>query len=634
MSGALTPNGVPKRKRSEDEYADDSDLTQESRRFHSHKRAHTVGDATMSAPPHRTRLRMHQAIDPSTLNKYSLLANTMRKQTRRLAPRASGDNTHTDYFRLKAMGIDPDTPVVPRTKKSGLASNEQPSKSSSHQPTKSTSVNPQSLSQALRNITPRQSQVDTAPNSQPPTAEKPKDDFLDSIRAIRNTLAESTTWFQTERENLERRSSIGSTRSLPHQRSRAPSGAPTASASMSRSASINPPLHIEDETPAQKRLREIRERGRVPSRSELRMRAMGAKAPVPRSFYEERAWEKRRRVEAPEEQRGSDAVVLVDNGKERGDARLSASDCVATQPKIPAVNAVNAANAPSPVRSAAIVIDDDSDEEASVPEPQQQEYRPFIKTFTDEDDHANEGPLAAVDEHFTEGDGYLDEESEEDDLGSDEDEFDSEDEESNFDLEEGPRRRHVVEDSLYPQLPPDEDATGLVNGSSGGDQDGDLPMEDRDGLGEDEDDGQGSLGLGSEDEDEENSEEDESSEDETDDDDDAEEEEEGADLTSASTMRRKSSSWGRYAVLNNHRRRHSNPQAQAGVVNGVSHHGQGDGEEGEGEGGEWLGGEYANGDEEDAAEEEEEEEEGDEEAPSSFDVNGKGGTSVEDAIEL
>ena len=65
-----------------------------------------LSSSTSSLSPYASRLSDGRPIDEK-----------MRAQARRLASGIGPtDTTRTDYFKLKSMGIDPDTPIVPRTK--------------------------------------------------------------------------------------------------------------------------------------------------------------------------------------------------------------------------------------------------------------------------------------------------------------------------------------------------------------------------------------------------------------------------------------------------------------------------------------------------------------------------------------
>lgn len=221
-----------------------------------HKRSRTIGgDSIMSAPPHHIiRTPYKTRMDVSKVKDGSLLSDILMRQARRLAPNARSDTTRTDYFQLKARGIDPDTPVVPSTKKRTRDEMEIEGAESSMG---TVLLSPRST-QSTR-LSASQSATQTQPN--PPKASGSADDddeeLFAQIRSVREALAESEQWCRSERESIEK--------------------------SMTPQPETSPP---NNETPAQRRLREIRERGRTPSRTELRLRAMGDKALLPKGFWD------------------------------------------------------------------------------------------------------------------------------------------------------------------------------------------------------------------------------------------------------------------------------------------------------------------------------------------------------------
>lgn len=194
-------------------------------------------------------------MDISKVPEGSMLHDTLMKQARRLAPNARSDTTQTDYFRLKALGIDPDTSVVPVTRKRTW-------KEADLNGIDNTTRSPlQTASPANMAHQPRLSDLpSTTPSAPAPTSADDDDDALFAqIRSVREALAESEQWMHAERQNIER--------------------------SMTPQTSISP-TSAETETPAERRLREIKERGHTPSRSEIRLRAMGDKALLPKGFWD------------------------------------------------------------------------------------------------------------------------------------------------------------------------------------------------------------------------------------------------------------------------------------------------------------------------------------------------------------
>ena len=221
--------------------------------FHS-KRSRTIGDSIMSAPPHpMTRTPYKSRMDASKVKDGSLLSDILIRQARRLAPNLRSDTTRTDYFQLKALGIDPDTPVVPSTKKRTRDEMEIDG---------AESIRGTASSNPFHSRSPRLSVPQPATQAQPSSAQAsaPADDdeeLFAQIRSVREALAESEQWCRSERQSLEKSMTPQPETSTPN-----------------------------TETPAQRRLREIRERGRTPSRTEVRLRAMGDKALLPKGFWD------------------------------------------------------------------------------------------------------------------------------------------------------------------------------------------------------------------------------------------------------------------------------------------------------------------------------------------------------------
>ena len=220
-----------------------------------HDQSRTMGDSIMSAPPHRTiRTPYKSRMDVSTVKDGSLLSDILMKQARRLAPNMKSDTTHTDYFQLKALGIDPKTSVIPSTKKRMRDEMENDGIQSP-------------MGTAL--LSPRPTQSTRVPVSQPATQTKPNstkvsgsaggddEELFAQIRSVREALAESEQWCRSERQSLEKSMTPQPERSQHHK-----------------------------ETPAQRRLREIKERGPTPSRTEVRLKAMGDKALLPKGFWD------------------------------------------------------------------------------------------------------------------------------------------------------------------------------------------------------------------------------------------------------------------------------------------------------------------------------------------------------------
>lgn len=243
---AENENTVGTKRKREDPVADGQRNTPKYTNI-SHQRSRTIGTSIMSGPPHRpSRSPYKSRMDLSTVKDGSLLSDILVKQARRLAPNAKSDTTRTDYFQLKALGVDPDTPVVPLGKKrtgDGLKTD--------------------GTQNSVKTSPPRSAFTQTAEAASQSAAQTPSgvDDedeaLFAQIRSVREALAESEQWCKNERQTIER--------------------------SMTPQASSSPP---EAGTPGQRRLREIRERGSTPSRTELRLRAMGDRALLPKGFWD------------------------------------------------------------------------------------------------------------------------------------------------------------------------------------------------------------------------------------------------------------------------------------------------------------------------------------------------------------
>ena len=168
------------------------------------------------------------------------------------------DMTRTDYFRLKALGVDPDTPVVPRTI-------ERRSLADANYIDKERTDASQTFSHADRSQFGRTTQIsgDTSPTTSqqlPDTVEGGEDSdeaLLAQMRSVNDTLSESISWFRAEGAKSQLASSSGEERA---------------------------PI----ETAKQKRLREFTT---TPSRTEQRLRRTGAHGLLPKRWDAQSSWE-------------------------------------------------------------------------------------------------------------------------------------------------------------------------------------------------------------------------------------------------------------------------------------------------------------------------------------------------------
>ena len=168
------------------------------------------------------------------------------------------DTTRTDYFRLKAMGLDPNTPMVPwtrrkRRREEDAVEGETPSKKSPCQDSTEAESGELTVTQrgGLHDM-----QTAQGVHSTPGTGNDLDEALFARLRKVREAMSDSISWFQSERAQSERTSS----------------------------SSVEARL---TETPAQKRLREIRT---TPSRTEQRLRNTGAHGLLPKAWASNPSW--------------------------------------------------------------------------------------------------------------------------------------------------------------------------------------------------------------------------------------------------------------------------------------------------------------------------------------------------------
>ena len=112
-----TPDRIPRQKRSRLDRVQDENMTPSRRINSGHKRSRTEEHPKLS----ETEELINTLV--ATRDDYSYLANgsessyKITQKIRTLLPPVKVDDTRSDYFMLKSLGIDPDTPIVPRTSK-------------------------------------------------------------------------------------------------------------------------------------------------------------------------------------------------------------------------------------------------------------------------------------------------------------------------------------------------------------------------------------------------------------------------------------------------------------------------------------------------------------------------------------
>jgi hypothetical protein len=196
-----------------------------------HQRSRTVGgasttskdnslDSTPVSPP-QTR------VNSSALSGRSvLLDGDVRSVLQRSTSGRKTDSTHTDYFRLKALGVDPDTPFVPDTKSSLERKRRRQAVLSLPTPRKRANTlssakahtsaqheaSPTTSTKARRNGTAPENSLSMSNRMQPKTTyglQEDDDDFLQQIREVRAAMSEDTEWFRTQAAQIEKEGELG-----------------------------------------------------------------------------------------------------------------------------------------------------------------------------------------------------------------------------------------------------------------------------------------------------------------------------------------------------------------------------------------------------------------------------------------
>ncbi|KAJ9633901.1 actin cytoskeleton and mitosis protein [Knufia peltigerae] len=141
--------------------------------------------------------------------------STSIEDLRRSSIEQKMDNTHTDYFRLKAMGLDPETPIIPDTKETLAIRRRKEEEERQSVLTRarrrpfvpsSTQSSPPATSPL-----PVPAPIETSPLMPKPPApivgsNKPvvEDDFLKQIREAREAMKEQEDWFKQQAVELEK----------------------------------------------------------------------------------------------------------------------------------------------------------------------------------------------------------------------------------------------------------------------------------------------------------------------------------------------------------------------------------------------------------------------------------------------
>ena len=196
----------------------------------SHRRTQTMGISLPSFPSNReagspARLRASLGETRRQLGGAdSPLSESMLKRARQVIGRT--DTTRTDYFRLKARGINPNTPLIPETRKRNRALTESvadpPTPSPAAKALKLSPPTLASLSSQTRELLSRSQSTDTSTPSKTthtaattaaasnsllastgPKFSAEEESLFAQARKLREALAEDEAWFRREREAIE-----------------------------------------------------------------------------------------------------------------------------------------------------------------------------------------------------------------------------------------------------------------------------------------------------------------------------------------------------------------------------------------------------------------------------------------------
>lgn len=188
-----------------------------------HKRSKTLGssgNSDITTVSHSPPARPPRAILTGSSN---LRRSVSQKSLRQSLTQQRLDQTQTDYFRLKAHGVDPDTPLVPETA-AELAARQRREEdyrqsvddrvsrrlSSALVRSRSRSSTPSGPSQSAESMLPPVSRLQSnsvpqpAPATPTVTSTAEEDPFLKSLREAREALTTDEAWFKTHTSELEK----------------------------------------------------------------------------------------------------------------------------------------------------------------------------------------------------------------------------------------------------------------------------------------------------------------------------------------------------------------------------------------------------------------------------------------------
>lgn len=203
---------------------------------HNHKRSRTIGTMLPPPPPLSAKKASSSTSQfgaslfrPQESLRRSMSASKGQQHTQK----ARLDNTKTDYFRLLASGIDPDTPLVPRTARQVEAKKQKEKEEREAAiaraynrrrvatPNSALTNNLPSTTSSPLATSPMIDQPSPTPSQTSSIYDPEKDELLQQLKQARQALADDTTWFKEQTTKMEKeveeeeklRSSTGSNQS-------------------------------------------------------------------------------------------------------------------------------------------------------------------------------------------------------------------------------------------------------------------------------------------------------------------------------------------------------------------------------------------------------------------------------------
>lgn len=180
-----------------------------------HKRSRTLGTDSSDLESSRATTRMPPPTKPSSSS--DLRRSLSHRSLRQSVTQQGVDQTESDYFRLKALGVDPNTPLIPDTAAS-LAAKQR--KEAEHReavlskmkirPTSMTAKSvstPASTSAELpKPVYTSQPTPVTQPTSRPSPSivDESEDSFLRELREARQAMSHDAEWLKSEAARLEK----------------------------------------------------------------------------------------------------------------------------------------------------------------------------------------------------------------------------------------------------------------------------------------------------------------------------------------------------------------------------------------------------------------------------------------------